>query len=174
MNDFARDLEFSYAANAEPFWDAIYRKAFPDMVMHMATQADSQSQRLGIDRVIHLASGRSIYVDEKKRRGFYSDILLEFISNDRTGARGWMEKDLLIDYLAYAFTDRGIAYIYPWLALRRVWRESGPRWKQQYPLIKAANQGYSTHSVAVPTAVLNEQIRNAIMVAPGKPQPIAR
>jgi hypothetical protein len=97
IHDFKERLEFSESASGEPFWDAIYRKAFPGMVSHMPCPGDTQSQRLGIDRLILLSSGRVLAIDEKKREQDYNDILLEYLSNDSTGAPGWIEKELQID-----------------------------------------------------------------------------
>src|SRR3990167_1365330 len=117
MNDFHTDLAYSNAMSDEKFWDAIYRKAFPNIVNHMICTGNTASQRIGIDRIIHLSNGNSLKVDEKKRRREYDDILLEFVSNDIAGAPGWIEKDLAIDYLAYAFMESKRCYLFPWQML---------------------------------------------------------
>lgn len=160
-HDFRERLAFSEAASAEPFWDAVYRKAFPDLVNHMQTTGATASQRSGIDRVLHLRNGRTIYIDEKKREQEYPDILLEYVSVDTTGAPGWIEKDLTIDYIAYAFMPTHRCYLFPWLMLRRAWLHHGNEWKRQYRIVVAQNKGYKTYSVAIPTNVL----RKAVSVA---------
>lgn len=163
-NDFRTDLGYSIEASDEPFWDAIYRKAFPDMVGHMPVSARSQAQYLGIDRVVTLASGKTLYIDEKKRRKDYGDILLEFVSVDKTSAPGWIEKDLQIDYLAYAFMPSQRVYLFPWEMLRRAWRQWGSIWKQTYAPVKAPNKDYNTWSVPVPIEKLRAAVSTACVI----------
>lgn len=164
VSDFATDLRFSIEASDEPFWDAVYRKAFPTMVAHAPVTGKSQAQLLGIDRVITLASGKTLYIDEKKRREVYPDILIEFVSVDRTGAPGWIEKDLQIDYLAYAFMPSKQVYLFPWEMLRRAWGNYGNTWKSRYGIIRAANNGYNTLSVAVPIDKLRAAVSTACVI----------
>lgn len=161
MNEFAPDLEFSQVASDEPFWAEVYAKAFPDMVNHMVINSDSQAQRLGIDRVVTLASGSTLYIDEKKRRKSWGDILLEYVSVDTTGAPGWIEKQLQIDYLAYAFMDARRVYLFPWQMLRRAWIHYKDEWLDEHRIIKAQNPGYCTYSVAVPIKQLTLAVKNA-------------
>lgn len=164
VNDFTKDLGFSLDASDEPFWDAVYRKAFPSMLFHAPTVGKSQAQYLGIDRVITLSSGKTLYIDEKKRRGVYPDILLEYVSVDRTGAPGWIEKDLQIDYLAYAFMPTQRVYLFPWEMLRRAWRQWGETWRKEFPSVSAQNNGYKTYSVAVPIGKLRQAVSTACVI----------
>ena len=83
INDFHEDLAYSEEASEEEFWDAIYRKAFPDMISHMPCPCKGPGQKLGIDRVIQLISSKTLYIDEKKRRDVWDDVLLEYLSNDK-------------------------------------------------------------------------------------------
>ncbi len=164
VNDFSADLRFSQQSSDETFWDAVYRKAFPDLVCHMTTVGKSQAQHLGIDRVITLASGKTLYIDEKKRRGSWSDILLEYVSADTTRSPGWMEKQLQIDYLAYAFMDTQRVYLYPWQLLRRAWLHYKDQWLSQYKTIEAVNRNYKTLSVAVPITELRRAVAKSMIV----------
>ena len=157
-------MAWSEEAGDEPFWDRIYKKAFPNLVNHMQTSGDTVSQRMGIDRVIMLANGHTLKIDEKKREQDWPDILLEFLSNDVTGAPGWMEKELAIDYLAYAFMPSQRVYLLPWPILRRVWLARRDKWLVQYDIKKAKNMGYQTHSVAVPIDVLMNTVTKAMVV----------
>lgn len=170
VHDFRQDLKFSEAASDETFWDAIYRKAFPNLVGHFLCKGDTQSQHMGIDRIIHLANGRTYQIDEKKRRPNpltgkeYSDILLEYLSNDATMAPGWIAKDLSIDYLAYAFMQSQRVYLYPWPALRRAWNRFGPEWMVKYENFSSQNPGYKTWNVAIPILVLRAAVANASVI----------
>lgn len=163
-HNFRERLNMSIAASDEPFWSAVYEKAFPDMVNHMLCNGDTVSQRMGIDRVIHLSNGRNLRIDEKKRDKVYPDILLEYLSNDQTGAPGWIEKPLFIDYLAYAFMPTQTVYLFDWLMLKRAWSHYGPTWKRQYRHIEAQNVGYKTKSIAVPIKVVQRAINTASVI----------
>jgi hypothetical protein len=164
MNNFEEQLKFSEQASHEPFWQAVYEKAFPDMVNNMVCTGKNTNQCLGIDRVIQLKSGKTLYVDEKKRTKVYSDILLEYISNDKTNAPGWMEKDLQIDYLAYAFMPTKRCYLYPWQMLRRAWINYKDCWIKNYGTQSAPNKYYNTLSVAVPIEELNVTVKRAMII----------
>jgi hypothetical protein len=164
IHDFAERLKFSEEASAEPFWDAVYRKAFPNMVNHMPCPGDVESQRKGIDRLILLDNGKTLKIDEKKRESEYDDILLEFVSVDTTGAPGWIEKNLAIDYLAYAFVKSKRCYLFPWPFLRKAWLCNGVSWKQQYQIIVAQNNGYKTLSVAIPINALYKAVNRATRI----------
>lgn len=134
------------------------------MVSQMLCDGDTESQRQGIDRIVLLANGRVLKIDEKKRRQEYNDILLEYISVDKTGAPGWIEKDLTIDYLAYAFMQSQRVYLFDWCLLRRVWLKHKKEWIEQYNIPPAQNSGYCTLSVAVPITKLLKLISTASVI----------
>ena len=163
-HDFKEQLAYSEEASGESFWDAVYRKAFPNMVNHMLASGDHDSQRRGIDRVVMLSNGRTLYIDEKKRKKDYPDILLEYISCDTTDAPGWMEKDLSIDYLAYAFMPSQRVYLLDWLMLRRAWERYSKEWKEKYDCVPAQNVGYKTWCVAIPIPVIMSAVKNATII----------
>lgn len=164
INDFKKCLEFSVKASHEDFWDKVYRKAFVDLENHMPCTQKCQGQHLGIDRIIQLKSGKTLYIDEKKRSTEYPDILIEYISNNTTNSPGWIEKDLLIDYLSYAFMKSERVYIFPWQILKRVWNRFGNEWKEKYVLPPAKNNGYCTLNVAVPVSELLNCVKNAMII----------
>lgn len=158
IHNFDERLAWSETASCEPFWDAVYKKAFSNLVNHMQCSGNTASQRQGVDRVLHLSNGKTLYVDEKKRSQVYPDILLEYVSVSTTGAPGWIEKDLVIDYLAYAFMPTKRVYLFSWPMLRRAWLRYGREWRDKYPRIVAMNREYETHSVAVPISVLQRAV----------------
>lgn len=164
LHNFSDQLKFSEEASDALFWDKVYRKAFPGLVNHMPTPGDFDTQRAGIDRLILLNNGRVIRIDEKKRRAVYNDILLEYISVDSTNAPGWIEKNLTIDYLAYAFMPTRKVYLFDWLTLRRAWVANRDQWKATYRKIPAKNNGYTTWSVAVPIYVVQRAINTATVI----------
>jgi len=173
INNFQDDLDFSNKAGTEVFWQEVYKVAFPDMLLCIANPEKSQSQFLGVDRVIHMKSGKTIYIDEKKRREDSADILLEYKSNSNKKENdGWMNKQLLIDYLAYAFMPSKTVHIFNWLALRKAWLTNGAAWlrlanskeNNGFWHIAAKNPGYKTYSVAVPTATLLNAVSETMTI----------
>ena len=173
INDFHEDLEFSEEASEEPFWQKIYQKAFSDLVFANPTVGKMQGQFLGIDRVVYLKSGKIVFIDEKKRREVWSDIALEYKSNSNKSINdGWMNKDLLIDYIAYAFMPTQTVYLLDWLSLKRVWKTKGIEWmglaknrKSGFSIISAPNYGYTTMSVGVAISVLLKEMSKPIIVS---------
>lgn len=161
IHDFRERLAWSEAGGDEPFWRAVYAKAFPDMVNCMPCPGDTVSQRMGIDRVVLLSSGKTISIDEKKRARTYDDILLEYVANDVTGAPGWIEKPLAIDYLAYAFMPTQECFLFPWDLLQRAWLQYKPAWLATYGTRRAPNRGYGTLNVPVPRRVLRAAVARA-------------
>jgi len=164
IHDFKERLAYSEKSSDEPFWFEVYKNAFPNIVNIMSCPGDTKSQRDGIDRIVLLTSGKIIKIDEKKREKEYKDILLEYLSNDYTGAVGWIEKDLLIDYLAYAFMQTKKVYIFPWDILKRVWYENKKEWLEKYKIPPAQNKGYKTFNVAIPIEILSNKIKEALVV----------
>ena len=152
--DFTADLAYSQECEDLPYWAEIYKKAFPTMVGMHNHRKDGQHQRAGIDRSIILSSAKQVFIDEKARRKSYGDILLEYVSNDRTGAPGWVEKLLLADYIAVAHPDVGKAWILPVVQLQSAWAANKEKWiaefmKKNGKAIIAKNKGYNTISIGV-------------------------
>ena len=164
MHDFQESLKWGEAASDAPFWSAVYEKAFPNLSSQMRNRGDNIAQRRGVDRILFLNNGNTLYVDEKKRKIDYNDILLEFISVDKTGAPGWIEKDLAIDYLAYAFMPSCRCYLFDWPLLFRAWKNYGKSWKKQHKIITAHNYEYDTISVAVPIPIVMKAVSVASVI----------
>ena len=163
-SDFDDDLKFSLDKRDEPFWEAIYRKAFPTMTK-LDLCDDLKMQRIGIDRIVHLSSGDMVKIDQKLRRSVYPDVALEYISVDTEPIKkGWIEKDLAIDYLAYAFLPTQRCYMYPWLMLRRAWIGFGETWKKKYGCKKTVNKTYNTWWCPVPIEVLQDKVALAWII----------
>jgi len=162
-NDFAADLQYSLKASQADFWDRVYRKAFVDLKKTEICE-EIDWQKKGVDRFVYLTSGRIFAVDEKVRRKVYSDILLEVTSADTTGSPGWIEKDLCIDYLAYAFMPIERVYLFPWPMLRRAWLHYRDEWRCQYGTVSASNGSYNTISIPVPITTLRKAVQTATII----------
>lgn len=164
IHDFAESLARSHAQADAPWWLDVYRTAFPNLASAVCVRSDGWAQRAGIDRVLTLASGRTITIDEKVRDKDWPDILLEVWSDKDRRVRGWMQKELAIDYLAYAFVPTCKCYLFPFQTLRRAWRQNGSEWWIKYEHIEARNRNYVTESVAVPIEILMAALGDAMKI----------
>lgn len=157
MHSFAESLAKSQAQEDAPWWTPVYEHAFPGFISAVSVRRDGWAQRGGIDRVVTLASGKTVTIDEKVRYRSYGDILLEQWSSVERKTPGWMQKDLACDFLAYAFVPDERCYVFPFLQLRRAWLEKGRDWisaaregRDGFAFVDAKNEGYTTRSIAVP------------------------
>ena len=164
VHNFKDSYEKAENEKNDPFWLSVYEEAFPNMVSAMAARKYSDAQKAGIDRVILLSNTRSLYIDEKLRFKEYSDILLEYMSNDRHQTKGWMDKDLAIDYLAYAFVESKKCYLFDWQMLKRTWKYYRNIWIKEFGTVTAKNKGYNTLSVPVPTELLLSKVSKASII----------
>lgn len=164
MHDFHHSLAKSAAQADHPVWESVYRRAFPSFAAMSNVRTDGWAQRGGIDRVVVLASGKTLTVDEKVRERDYGDVLLEYWSSVEHKTPGWVAKDLACDFIAYAVPPSNKCFLLPFQTLRRAWRENHRKWVQEYPRIEARNSGYTTVSVGVPTGVLFGALSDAMVV----------
>lgn len=164
VHDFAESLARSHEQADAPWWLTVYRAAFPNLASYVCVRADGWAQRGGIDRVLTLDSGRTIYIDEKVREKDWPDFLLEQWSDEQRKKPGWVQKPLACEFIAYAFVASATCYLLPTLTLQRAWRLHGRDWIKAYPTIRAPNRGYVTASVPVPRAVLLAALNDAMMV----------
>src|SRR5690606_18143943 len=102
-HNFAESLARSEQQADAPWWEQVYRNAFPDFAGMVCVRKDGWAQRGGIDRVITLESGKTVTVDEKVRAESWPDILWEFWSDHQRKLKGWCAKAMACDYVAYAF-----------------------------------------------------------------------
>ena len=145
------------------------------MLWNKLCEGNNQGQHLGIDRIIYLKSGKILAVDEKKRRPKkdkdgnyleYDDFCLEFKhEGEKYNAPGWIEKDLQIDYLAYAFLPSKRCFILPWQQLRKTWLKNNKNWfNKPYFISKSLNDGYWTYGLCVPIHVVLESIIESMII----------
>jgi hypothetical protein len=164
---FSKSLAVSQAQADFPFWFDVYRRAFPDLEAAVRIRGDGWGQRGGIDRVLVLASGKTLTVDEKIRSQDWDDILLEYYSDHERRTPGWIAKDLACDLIAYAFEPSRRCYLFPFQTLRAAWRANALDWTRLYPRVEAVNSGYISVSVAVPIRVLMESLSGAMRIVTG-------
>lgn len=171
VHDFRRSLAESNAQVDAPWWEPVYRRAFPGFAAMVSVRDDGWAQRGGIDRVVTLRSGKVISIDEKVRSRSYGDILLERWSSREHRTPGWVQKDLACDFIAYAFVPDHRCYLLPFLSLRMAWIRNGKRWvrlaeeeRGGFSTVLAKNVGYTTESIAIPIDTLLSAIQDAQIV----------
>ena len=156
VHDFKKCLDYSELAKDEEFWLSVYRKAFGELKMIGINRLHCEEQKRGQDRFMETVEGEFIRVDEKKRTKVYNDILLEYVSDNRMLTPGWIEKDLDIEYIAYAFMPNKTCHLIPWQPLRKAWKENKKKWFVWFEPKYADNEGYQTVSLPVILSILKE------------------
>lgn len=165
VHHFATSLARSHFYADAPWWSDVYRNAFPTLRCCHDIRSDGWSQRGGIDRLLVLASGKTLTVDEKVREKDWPDVLLEYWSDEAARSPGWIAKDLACDYIAYAFVPSQTCLLLPFHQLRLAWHRHRKQWVQNYKEVRADNGRYTTVSVAVPKAELMARINEALLVS---------
>ena len=162
---FEDDLNESERLAREPWWEDMYRLAFPSFVSMQITPRGGWAQRGGIDRIIHLEDGTSLSIDEKVRPDIdWGDFFIEAWSNKEKKVRGWAAKDAACDYIAYVFIPSSKCYLIPFRLLRIAWAKNVKTWTVKYGRINVLNDGYTTVGVAVPIDVLMTALIDAMLV----------
>lgn len=189
VHNFDESLAWSHRQSDQPWWEIVYRRAFPDMVSMVDLRGDGWHQRAGRDRAIVLSSGRTVYVDEKVRTVAHDDILVEIWSryplngrepypqNEHNGGPvrgaepGWARKPLDCDWLAYAFVPTATCYLIPFFGLRAAlaiclapWIGYANNRSKGFRWVSAKNDRYQTISIAVPIPALKQAIDNALTI----------
>lgn len=166
QHDFVADLSYSQDQGDHPMWEEVYRRAFPTLEATYCVRNDGWAQRGGIDRVLMLKSGKTLYVDEKIRRKAYQDVLLEYKHVYKNGnwTPGWIAKDLACDYIAYAWEPLSLAYLLPFHQLRRAWHDNRKEWVANCFKSEADNGSYTTIGCCVPISDLLPAINDAMRI----------
>jgi len=169
-HDFHERLEFSARLSDESAWVSFYQGIWPDMVSAVRLDRDSEWQRDGIDRVVFLANGRQLLIDEKKRESTdkqgqpYLDVLLEEWSvfhreGDGRNRIGWaLDRKKRCDFLAYAIPLASRCYLLPFELTRLAFTMHRSAWAREFGTRDAQNQGYITRNVPVPWKILHAGI----------------
>lgn len=172
-NIFHDDLAYSHRQEDQPWWEDVYKAAFPLFDSMDSVRNDRFLQNMGIDRVVMLKSDRALYIDEKVRRQDYSDIAIEYKHEHVTGrqSRGWIRKLARTDFIAYAFEPSRTCYLLPFQPLQCAWKKHGAMWLETYRIIRARNprditlsERKTTYSVAIPVSDLMWYLTDALTV----------
>ena len=160
-HDFYESLALSETIANAPWWEHVYRNAFPYFESMELVPSGTPEQLAGIDRIIRLEGGGVIFIDEKVRHTDYDDILLETQSSVEHKTWGWACKPLLCDYIAYVFLPSKRCYLFPFQQLQQALKIHWDDWRYKYKTVPSPNRSYTTQSLAVPIAVLQQAIIEA-------------
>lgn len=171
VHDFRRSVDLSRQYAGAPWWEQVYRAAFPSFAAMVYVNDDGWAQRGGIDRVVTLTSGKTLYIDEKVRTEDWPDFLIERWSDREHQVPGWAKKDLACDYIAYAFIPSATCYLLPFQQLRlavsthgQIWLRKAEAKQDGYRVVEAKNGGYTTESIVIPKEVLLDALVGAMKV----------
>lgn len=164
VHDFQKSLEVAATYVNAPWWETVYRQAFPTLQNMQAIGGPGWAQSAGIDRLLILASGKTIKVDEKVRLKDWGDVLLEYWSDQERKRPGWVAKDLDCDYIAYAYVETQRCLLLPFPTLRVAWNRYRADLVATYKRTEARNNGYVTVGVAVPQDVLFNALRDCMVI----------
>lgn len=157
LNNFHKQLKHSESSAGLILVSGTINMLYPDNNW-VQEITDLKYQKQGLDRIVYLNTGDVVGVEHKIRETVYTDILLEFISNDKTNTKGWMEKDLICDLFIYGWNPLQKTYTFCWPELKKLWELNKKEWLSKYRIIKAKNYGYYTHSVAIPINIIKSKI----------------
>jgi hypothetical protein len=172
---FEDDLRWSEQVAELPFWRRVYDATFPGIDAMTRVRRAGWAQQAGIDRRLHLVSGKTLDIEEKARREVYPDVALE-IRHDfgRYTRPGWTASDLGCDYVCYAWVPAERAVVLPFQTLRLVWERFGAQWvaaskerRSPFRSLRTFNSRgrYYTEGICVPVRVLLATIRDAMCLA---------
>jgi len=164
VHDFNRQMEWSIESSSEKMFEDFYYKAFGSDLLEVEQVTDITLQRKGIDKVLHLKNGDTVYVDEKKRRKDYGDILLEVWSVKEKSVKGWVWSETKVtDYIIYAFMNSKRVFMLPFQLLKMAFNRCKNQWLAKYsiPPAHTIRNGvkYTTENIAVPKEVLMSELK---------------
>lgn len=142
MTTYLFDTQLTKGEEAERELDARYASAFVIMPV------SRDGQRCGIDRIwTRHADGKALRVEYKADFAAFrtGNAFVETVSVDTTGKGGWALTSQA-DLLAYYVVGGGLVYF---IYMDKI-RHTLPRWKMQYRLVSASNNGYKTWGLLVP------------------------
>jgi len=153
MNDFKVDLTYSLDENENKLFDNFYYNRFYGL-REIELVKDIELQRQGIDKILNFDNGKKLYIDEKKRRKDYGDILLEEYSDYDRKIEGWLSTAKKTDYIVYAIMPTKIVFVLPFLVLQSAYKRNYEILSQECKRHFAKNDGYITSSLGVSYSLL--------------------
>lgn len=161
-SDFIIDLQFSLDSSNEQFINEAYKRIFLH-VIDIQTIKDIELQKQGVDKKIILDGGKYVLIDEKIRRRWYGDILLEEYSDYDHKIRGWLFGKKQTDYISYIILPTNTLFLFPFLLLQKVWVENYKIWLLKFGRKFAINKTWRTSNIAIPVNILLDKIKESMI-----------
>jgi len=158
-NDFQENLAYSLDTKNSKRLDKFYLSYFVG-AEKIELIEDIKLQKKGIDKKITFRDGRVPFIEEKIRKTFYNDILLEIWSVEGK-KKGWLFTSQS-DYICYSFLADGIVYMLP-TELLRIWAYKNRNYLKKQKTIVARNKTYNTISKVVPAPVLLDGLKSIML-----------
>ena len=154
-HDFHSDLQRSMLPSGDRRTEEILREFFGSP-RDFALDWSPRRRPYGHDCEAR-AWGSYYTIEEKRRTVDYGDVLLENVSNNRTGTPGWTRKCGNVDYVLFIFPGKRWE-IFPGAALKVAFLSNVDEWLKKFGVTEARNKTYSTLNIAIPTSDLIESL----------------
>ena len=158
MNYYNESTEIE--RQGQPDLYKVYKKLWPGLE-EIEDVRGKDPQYHGIDHIVCMPGNVTIPIQAKVRTTDYEDILLEYISNDRTKSPGWIEERSLAEWFFYLIMPKEKCYYFHWRNLQHLWNINKYEWiklgeqrSKGFMVVKAKNINYTTISVAVPSKII--------------------
>jgi hypothetical protein len=148
-HNFYKTLEELKNDNWDEFRFNYYRRWFGNNVVDIR-KSTLQEDCSGIDFVLHMRSGETIFIDEKLTNYDDENFCFEEFSSFEHQTCGWIEKEnYKTRYVAY-WKKKHYCYMFDFLTLQKTWLENKEEWKKTCKKIHADNITYTTISWLIP------------------------
>lgn len=166
VHQFGDDLDSAAGESRRAYWLEFYGKAFPDFYRLVDVPADGPAQRHGIDRRVVLRDGTQHRIQEKFRRDYWGDVLIEEWSDVERRVPGWSKKSAAAyDFLAYVIPSRRYGLLFPWPIFRQTLLQFGREWSRVavHKFAESQHNGrrWRTDNFPVDTAVLLKRVEGS-------------
>jgi hypothetical protein len=147
-----------------PQFEQVCRQLWPGLEKIGIERQDGPRQRHGIDVWLSMQNGLRLTMDNKFREAVYSDIALEFITDEDRGIPGWVaNRNLMCDRIGYWFVPIWKCIAIPRVHLQAAWAELGDEWIQEFGVIRAYNKFDSRSWVTLSCPVPIERLCNNVI-----------
>lgn len=165
VHSFTKSLNRSKKDSKSKLWQQVLGLLFPGYEDIKSYDDDMLMQKSGVDDIIKW-QGSPIWLDRKVRferddGRVYSDVALEFLSDEKNNVPGWICKETKADYWVYMNRMNRTVQLIPTKSAQAAWNKYKDEWAKKWPFqIRAYNEEnrreWTTISRGVPVDVLNK------------------
>lgn len=165
VHSFTDSLNRSKKDSKSKLWKQVLELLFPGYEDIKSYDDDMLMQKSGVDAIIKW-QGKSIWLDFKVRfkrsdGRVYSDVALEFLSDEGNDVPGWICKETKADYWIYMNQMNKTVQLIPVKSVQPAWKKYKDEWAKKWPFqIRAYNdengRKWTTISRGIPVDVLDK------------------